>query len=234
MGWGVVKFYVVCTLLRERMFVYSIMCTQGIPQVRLPAVSTDDIDSESDSDSSSDTSSVTSCSTVLSFEAPSVTSISSSSESSDDNESGMDEPSVEQNPLHDVEEEQLSNLSDPKTYRFNGDNMDYTEVKRYQTSEAGNKSQHFFQYYAVKDRIDFSHLSTKPPDVSALSKRQLCQSMLPSESDDATMRRNISFLVARVLCEHIPYFQQTYDGGVKKHIKHRFYQQMSSKSEVVC
>ena len=202
--------------------------------MHLPAFSIDDVDSENDSNSSSDTSSISSCSSVLSFEAPSITPISSSSESSeDDDESGMDEPSAEQTPSHDTEEKQLSNLSDPKTYRFNGDNMDYTEVKRHQTSEAKNKSEHFFQHCALKDRIDFSQLSTKPPDVSALSKRQLCQSMPPSEGDDATIRRNMGFLVARVLCRYIHYFQQTYDGVVKQHIKHRFYQQMSSKSEVV-
>ena len=91
----------------------------------------------------------------------------------------------------------------------------------------------FPPYYAVKDRIDFSHLST-PPDVSTLSKRELCQSMLPSDDDDMEIRSNISYLVARVLCEHVPYFQHTYDGVLERHIKHRYYKQMSLKSEVVC
>lgn len=160
---------------------------------------------------------------------------SSESDSSDDDvDSGKNEPSTHQSPSNE-NEEQPTNLQgdDPKTYRLNGDNMDYNEVSRYQRSNAGNKSQHFFQYYAVKDRIDFSHLSSKPPDISALSKKELCQSMLPSIDDDVAIKRNISCLVARVLCEYIPFFKHTYDGVVERHIKHQYYKQMSSKSEVV-
>ena len=118
-------------------------------------------------------------------------------------------------------------------YRLNGDNIDYNEVSRYQRSSAGNKSQHFFQYYAVKDRINFTHLSTIPPDVSALSKNELCQSMLPSVDDDVAIKHNITCLVARVLCEYVPFFKHTY-GVVERHIKHEYYKRMSSKSEVVC
>ena len=139
-------------------------------------------------------------------------------------------------PPSDEKEKQPTNFlqsDDPKTYRLNGDNIDYNEISRYQRSHSGNKSHHFFQYYAVKDRIDFSHLPTEPPDISALSKKELCQSMLPSRDDDIAIKQNITRLVARVLCEYIPFFKHTYDGVVERHIKHQYYKQMSSKSEVV-
>ena len=121
-----------------------------------------------------------------------------------------------------------------RTYRLNGDNMDYTEKPQYQSSESGNKSKHYFQAYAVKDRIDFSHLSTQPPDIRNLSKEDLCCSMLPSQDDDEVLPRNFVMLFARVLCDNVPYFKHTYDGVVKRHIKHPYSVQMSSKSTVVC
>ena len=90
----------------------------------------------------------------------------------------------------------------------------------------------FSSTYAVKDCTDFSHLSTEPPDISALSKKELCQSMLPS-IDDVAIKRNITSLVACVLCEYIPFFKHRYDGVVERHIKHQYYKQISSKSQVV-
>ena len=210
-------------------------------QVRLPNVSESSDSEESDSNSSSDdyVSKLNTDSdkdSVLSFEAPSFTSLSSSSSESSDTEgicSCENEPPADKAPSNE-NEEQPTNLQEPKTYRLNGDNIDYNIVSRYQRSNAGNKSQHFFQYYAVKDRIDFSHLSNTPPDISALSKKELCQSMLPSVEDDVAITHNIACLVARVLCEYVPFFKHTYDGVVERHIKHEYYEQMSSKSEVVC
>ena len=166
---------------------------------------TSDTDSESDS---SDTSSVSSDSTVLSFEAPSITSLSSSSsESSDNDDDGI---STDKPPLHHSSsynsESKTTSSSNARTYRFNGDNMDYTEIPRHQRSDVGKKSQHYFQSYAVKDRIDFSHLSSKPLDVSKISREQLSLSMLPSSQDDEAIRRNMIVLVARVLCDNIPFF----------------------------
>ena len=126
--------------------IITIMNTQSIPRVCLSNALSDDGDSESDSDSSSDTSSLSSrgsdsAESVLSFNGPSITSMSSSdSDSSDnDNDRGTNDPSAQQT-LPTGNEEQSANLSDPKMYRFNGDNMDYTEVSRYQRSDAGNKS----------------------------------------------------------------------------------------------
>ena len=111
--------------------------------------------------------------------------------------------------------------------------MDYTERPSFQSSESGNKSNHFFQSFGVKDRVDFSHLSTQPPDVSALPKDKLCQSMLPSTADNESLLQNFTVLFARVLCDNIPYFQHTYDGVVERTIKHTYSSEMSSKSEVV-
>lgn len=214
------------------------MYTQTLPQVHLPDISSDN--TESDSDSSTDQDSPmhgtdSANDSELSFEAPSITSLSSSSSESSDTEDDRDEikPSADKTPSSD-NKEQSTNFQDPKTYRLNGDNIDYNEASRYQRSNAGNKSRHFFQYYAVKDRIDFSHLSTIPPDISALSKKELCQSMLPSVDDDVAIKHNIICLVARVLCKYVPFFKHTYDGVLEKHIKHQYYKQMSSKSEVVC
>ena len=93
-----------------------------------------------------------------------------------------------------------------QTFRINGDNMDYSTRPRHQPSDSVNETKHFFQSYAVKDCIDFSHLSTQPPDISALTKEELCESMLPSTDDDQFLLQNFKFLLAHVLCDNIPYF----------------------------
>ena len=45
--------------------------------------------------------------------------------------------------------------------------------------------------------------------LSALYKKQICQSILPSVDNDAAIRQNITFLVACVLSEQNSYFQHT-------------------------
>ena len=210
---------------------------QSQPQGRLYLSNalSDDAISESDSDTSS--ASISSYSSEVSIEAPPISPLSSSTSESSDSDEDEDSTTTDAHTRLTAEvgtEEKRANSSEPKTYRFNGDNMDFVEVSRYQRSDSGNKSQHFFQYYAVKDRIDFSHLSDTPPDISALTKRDLCESMLPSQSDFAETSQNISFLVARVLCENVPYFKLTYDEVLTRHIKHRYYKEMSTKSKVVC
>ena len=106
--------------------------------VRLPDVSESSDSKESDFNSSSDDD-VSKLNTdsdndsVLSFEAPSLTSLSSSSSESSDTEgicSGENEPSTDKSPSNE-NEEQPTNLQDPKTYMLNRDNIDYNIVSWY-------------------------------------------------------------------------------------------------------
>ena len=47
------------------------------------------------------------------------------------------------------------------------------------------------------------------------------------------MRMNICVLISRVLFKSLPFFILSLDGVVEWHIKHDFYDEMSTKSDVV-
>ena len=51
------------------------------------------------------------------------------------------------------------------TYRIVGDNIDKTIKPRHMTSEHQTQSLHYFNAYAVRDRIDLPSFSSNPPTV---------------------------------------------------------------------
>ncbi len=61
----------------------------------------------------------------------------------------------------------------------------------------------------------------------------MANSLLPSKGDDAVMRSNMATLVSRVLVENFEYFKFAFEDVVQRHIKHQFYEEMSSKSVLV-
>ena len=56
--------------------------------------------------------------------------------------------------------------------------------------------------------------------------------LLPSESDYDEMTKNLSILVARILKQYAPFFEK-FGSGLERHIRHKFYEQMDQKSEIV-
>ena len=55
---------------------------------------------------------------------------------------------------------------------------------------------------------------------------------LPSKSDRSEFTKYFSFLVARVLLKHMPFFEN-FGSGLERHIQHKFYEEMGQTSEVV-
>ena len=108
------------------------------------------------------------------------------------------------------------------------DNIDSTVRPRYQRLDSQNKSLHYVQVYAVKDRTDFSRLSDSPP-----SPGRSVYDILPTTSDYQMLKENFAILVARVLVDHIPYFKEDFKGLVPRHIQHPFSTEMAKQSEVV-
>ena len=84
--------------------------------------------------------------------------------------------------------------------------------------------------YAVRDRIDLTSYDDTPPviDESKVDSTRL----LPSKSDHNELTKHFSFLVARVLKQYMPFFEK-FGAGLEKHIRHKFYEEMGQKSEVV-
>ncbi len=118
-------------------------------------------------------------------------------------------------------------------FRICGDNIDKTVKARYMRVDRKNLSLHYFHSYAVLNRIDASSLSDVVPDVRGLDLEVVANSLLPSEGDDAVMRSNMAMLVSRVLVENFEYFKFAFEDVVQRHIKHQFYEEMSSKSVLV-
>ena len=99
--------------------------------------------------------------------------------------------------------------------------------------KSGLSDIHYFHFNALRDRIDFSTLSDQLPNPNALSLNQLTSSMLPSKEDDAALRNNFLILLLRILFDNFDFFKHTFDGEIEWHIKHPFFTEMCSKSEIV-
>ena len=117
-----------------------------------------------------------------------------------------------------------------KTFKLVGDNVDKNVKPSDVRVDSQTKSLHYFQTYAVRDRIDLTSYDDTPPviDESKVDSTRL----LPSESDHNELTKNFSFQVARVLKQYMPFFEK-FGAGLEKHIRHKFYEEMGQKSEVV-
>lgn len=132
----------------------------------------------------------------------------------------------------------LSLLPAPATkffgYKIVGDNIDKGVKARYmRANKHQNQSLHYFNSFAVANRVDFSALSDVRPSTCLNSPQKRAVQLLPSKDDDAILRSNFMTLVSRVLVEFIPFFKETFDGVVTRHIQHEYSTEMSTKSQVV-
>lgn len=98
---------------------------------------------------------------------------------------------------------------------------------RFMTLDKQSQSVHCFNSVAVKDRIDLSTFS----DESLLSP--LHQMFQPSILDDSAIMSNFMFLMKRVVCEHMQFFNKSCSDVIDLHIKHKHSENMEKKSEVV-
>lgn len=121
-----------------------------------------------------------------------------------------------------------------KGFRLCGDNLDKNIRRRHMRSDRRTESLHYFLIYAVQNRVDFSALSDVRIDNSSVTDIcSVAESLLPTPLDDQYLKANISTLIARILYSRLNFFGMSFDGLIDWHIKHRYYQEMSSKSVVV-
>ena len=119
-------------------------------------------------------------------------------------------------------------------FKLVGDNLDKNLNRRHQRIDRKTQSFHFFQSFAVRDRIDLSSCSQSPNCFSTKPVSQLpIDTLLPSLSDDQILLSNFSTIVSRVLVTELSYFSDTFTDVIIKHIKHDYYDNMSLKSETV-
>lgn len=115
------------------------------------------------------------------------------------------------------------------TFKIVGDNLDKYVKPRDMRVDAQASTLHYFNMYAVRDRLDTSQLPDNPslPDASIVQVEQI----LPTEADYDVLYSNF-ILVCRVLKKHMPFFAE-FCSGIEKHIQHIYSEEMSKKSEVV-
>ena len=89
---------------------------------------------------------------------------------------------------------------------------------------------HYFHMYATRDRVDLSGVSDEPP---SLDPDPVLSTLIPSDSDRETMMSNFGVLVARTLCQYMPYFEKHFSDVVVSHIPHPHETEMEKVSEVV-
>ena len=121
-----------------------------------------------------------------------------------------------------------------KGYKLVGDNLDKNVKPRYRRIDQKTQSLHFFHYYAVQDRIDLSNVPDEPNPCLQKAVSDLdVATLLPSDSDHQAMIYNFGILVSRVLVEEIPFFSNTFDDVIMKHIQHPHIDAMNKKSKTV-
>lgn len=93
---------------------------------------------------------------------------------------------------------------------------------------------HFYHSYAVRDRVSITGLSDTTPNLRNTSLISIpVDQVLPTASDEQTMKHNFSLLISRILVDHLKHFSEGYHDVTERHIKHCFYDEMSMKSVIV-
>ena len=121
-------------------------------------------------------------------------------------------------------------LSIPRGVKLVGDNVDKGIKPREMTEDAQAQSLHYFNGYAVENRIQIEGLEDNPclPDFDSFDMKKI----LPTSADLKAIKSNFGILIGRVLKKHFKFFSE-FATGVVKHIKHDHYEEMSQKSVVV-
>ena len=115
-------------------------------------------------------------------------------------------------------------------FKIVGDNLDKTIKPRDMRSNHQSQSLHYFNLYAVRDRIDYRPFSCES---SIIDPTEVDLSVfVPSAADMDSLLTNITILVSRILCEYFPTLSE-YSSSVTQHIPHKYSKEMSTKSHVV-
>ncbi len=115
-------------------------------------------------------------------------------------------------------------------FRIVGDNIDKNVKPRDMQVDHQTQSLHYFNSFAVRDRIDFSELSDIPRQLDPYELNTTV--FLPTDDDYRQIQDTMSCLISRILVEYMPFFGDC-TSSVSKHINHSHAQEMSMMSEVV-
>ena len=114
-------------------------------------------------------------------------------------------------------------------FKIVGDNIDKTVRPRHVRLDRQTQSLHYFNSYAVKDRVNLTDRSDTVPDPPS-SPNLL--SLLPDKEDISEMKHLFEIHVSRIIVENIS-FMKSFGDAELFHIKHKHYKEMGTKSDVV-
>jgi L1 cell adhesion molecule like protein len=114
-------------------------------------------------------------------------------------------------------------------FKVVGDNIDKNVKPRYMRLDKRTQSLHYFNAYAIKDRVDCSTDVTDHQQPPAACNPQ---SVLPNEADYSCIFENCTTLLTRILVTQIPIFS-TFSDVVTWHVEHEQSNAMKEKSVVV-
>jgi L1 cell adhesion molecule like protein len=115
------------------------------------------------------------------------------------------------------------------SFKFVGDNFDKDVKPRDMRFNRQTQSLHYFNVYAVRDRIDTSNFSEKhesPPTLQLYD-------FLPSNEDYSSLKENFKVLVSRILCQNMKFFKNNFSKSIQWHIEHQYSSEMKRKSQIV-
>ena len=92
---------------------------------------------------------------------------------------------------------------------------------------------HYYNSYAVRDRVSIHGLSDITPNLKDTSVLSIpVKDVLPSAADEQTIKHHFTILVSRMLAEHLKHFTESYSDVIDRHINHDYYKEMSQKSVI--
>ena len=112
-------------------------------------------------------------------------------------------------------------------YKLVFDNIDKNVKPRYMRSDSQTQSLHYVQMYGVKDRVNYSSLS------SQIQTELNLYGILPSSDDYDLLKKDFTILISRIIHAYVPFFGKDFENLVVKHIPHKYSHEMCKKSEVV-
>ena len=133
-------------------------------------------------------------------------------------------------PLATQQDNAESSLSTWHGFKVVGDNVDKTIKPRHMREDRQTKSVHYFQIYAVKDRVNLSGSSEEP---QTPGKNPPLGEILPSLEDNQALTTNLTTIVTRILADHIPFIKDNLGDTVTQHIPHPYSSERARKSDVV-
>lgn len=116
------------------------------------------------------------------------------------------------------------------TFRLVGDNCDLHQKASHQTLSKRDQDHHWFNLYAVKDRVQGLHLPDLQP--TALVATLPLATFLPNVEDCIALRKDFIQLMARVLMRYLHWFR-CLKPVVPEHMAHEYSETMSKQSEIV-